>query len=68
MTYYDLVFANGGDRGKDNVPEVPLCKQLGIEMIWGIGGGKIQSSSDLIKKSEIEINTYGDDEWATPEN
>jgi len=68
MEYYDLVFANGGDRGKDNVPEVPLCKELGIEMIWGIGGGKIQSSSDLIKNSDIEINTYGDDEWATPEN
>jgi len=49
LNYYDLVFANGGDRKRNNVPEVPLCKDLGVKMIWGIGGEKIQSSSDLIK-------------------
>ena len=43
-------FANGGDRKDNNVPEVALCEELGIEMIWNIGGGKIQSSSDLVKK------------------
>jgi len=45
-------FANGGDRKSDNVPEVKLCEELGIEMIWNIGGGKIQSSSDLVTNSQ----------------
>ena len=44
---YKLYFANGGDRTTDNVPEMEICKDLGIEMLWGIGGGKIQSSSWL---------------------
>jgi len=48
----NIYFANGGDRGKGNVPEVKVCKDMGIEMLWGIGGGKIQSSSDLIKNAE----------------
>ena len=45
-------FANGGDRGKNNTPEVLLCKELGIELLWGIGGEeKIESSSELVKKA-----------------
>jgi D-beta-D-heptose 7-phosphate kinase/D-beta-D-heptose 1-phosphate adenosyltransferase len=31
-------FANGGDRHHDNTPEVILCKKLGVELLWGIGG------------------------------
>ncbi|MAH44326.1 cytidyltransferase [Candidatus Pacearchaeota archaeon] len=31
-------FANGGDRRKENTPEVRLCKELGVELLWGIGG------------------------------
>ena len=46
--YYKIYFANGGDRGKDNVPEVNVCKKLDVVMLWGVGGGKIQSSSWLI--------------------
>jgi cytidyltransferase-like protein len=45
-------FANGGDRGKNNTPEVLLCKELGIELLWGIGGEeKVESSSELVKKA-----------------
>ena len=45
-------FANGGDRGKSNTPEAQLCKELGIELLWGIGGEeKVESSSDLVKKN-----------------
>ena len=45
-------FANGGDRGKNNTPEVLLCKELGIELLWGIGGEeKVESSSDLIERT-----------------
>jgi cytidyltransferase-like protein len=45
-------FANGGDRKGDNTPEVALCNEMGIELIWNIGGGKIQSSSDLVAASK----------------
>ena len=34
-------FANGGERGKDNTPEVMLCKELGVELLWGVGGDEI---------------------------
>lgn len=44
-----LVFANGGDRIEKNIPEAKICKELNIEMIFGLGN-KIQSSSDLLKK------------------
>lgn len=45
-------FANGGDRKQDNTPEMIVCQELGIELLWNIGGGKIQSSSDLVAKSK----------------
>lgn len=42
-------FANGGDRKKDNTPEMELCDELGVQMLWGIGGkNKPQSSSWLV--------------------
>ena len=43
-------FANGGDRTNENTPEQDVCNELQIEMVWGIGGEKVQSSSDLTKK------------------
>jgi len=50
-TGYDLVFyCNGGDREAHNVPELALCEILGILPIFKIGGGKSQSSSDLLKR------------------
>ena len=48
------VFANGGDRKSDNTPEMDVCEELGIEMLWNMGGGKIQSSSILVKRSRDE--------------
>ncbi len=41
-------FANGGDRYSTNTPEMAVCEELGIEMLWNIGGGKEQSSSSLV--------------------
>jgi cytidyltransferase-like protein len=41
-------FANGGDRKTTNTPEMDLCNKLGIELLWNIGGGKIQSSTALV--------------------
>ena len=46
-------FANGGDRKGDNVPEVAVCQELGIEMLWNMGGSKIESSSDLVNKANL---------------
>ena len=45
------VFANGGDRVHDNIPEVAVCKEIGAEMVFEVGhGGKVQSSSWLVGK------------------
>lgn len=46
------IFANGGDRRSNNTPEVDLCEKLKISLVWNLGGGKIQSSSDLVKASQ----------------
>lgn len=44
------IFANGGDRTHDNIPEVPVCEALGTKMVFNIGhGGKVQSSSWLLE-------------------
>ena len=40
--------ANGGDQNNDTIPEGPICVELGIDLIDGLGG-KIQSSSLLLK-------------------
>lgn len=54
------IFANGGDRNEEDAKnpesslfyEVEICKNLGIEMVFGIGKkGKIRSSSDLVKEA-----------------
>tara|TARA_R110000824_G_scaffold125108_1_gene284006 strand:+ start:1205 stop:1678 length:474 start_codon:yes stop_codon:yes gene_type:complete len=42
------MFGNGGDRTSENTPESNVCNELNIEMIWNLGGKKIQSSSGLI--------------------
>jgi len=47
-------FANGGDRKETNTPEMEVCNELGIEMLWNMGGEKLQSSSSLVNKSRWE--------------
>jgi D-beta-D-heptose 7-phosphate kinase/D-beta-D-heptose 1-phosphate adenosyltransferase len=44
-------FANGGDRKNDNTPEMDVCATEGIQLLWNVGGGKIQSSSTLVNES-----------------
>ena len=46
---YDFSFANGGDQNNNSIPEVPVCRELGIQLIDGLGD-KIQSSSWLLNK------------------
>ena len=46
---YNIFFGNGGDRTNQTTPEIKFCNDNNIDLIWGLGGGKIQSSSDLLK-------------------
>ena len=45
------MFANGGDRRKNNTPEQDVCEELGVQMLWAVGGeDKANSSSDLVER------------------
>ena len=46
------IFANGGDRVEGTIPESIVCKVLNIEMIYGVGGDKHDSSTDIIKRAK----------------
>lgn len=52
------IFANGGDKTATNIPEAPVCKKIGCEMVFNVGqGGKVQSSSWLLEKYVRNIKT-----------
>ena len=44
------IFCNGGDRLPENTPELKTCCDLGIQVKFNVGGEKIQSSSELVKR------------------
>ncbi|MFH1200755.1 MAG: adenylyltransferase/cytidyltransferase family protein [bacterium] len=57
------IFANGGDRDEKDAndpnsslyKEREIHKKLGIQMIYNVGhGGKVQSSSELVKKAKLK--------------
>jgi len=53
------IFANGGDRTKNNIPEVAVCKEINCKMVFNVGkGGKIQSSSWLLEKFLKSVNNF----------
>ena len=63
-------FANGGDRKTNNTPEMSLCEEMGIEMLWGVGGGKVQSSSTLVDDAGMIVGIDGnsnEDEMLIPD-
>ncbi len=43
-----LVFANGGDRGKDNIREDAVCEECNVEKVFGVGGSNKANSSSWI--------------------
>ena len=45
------IFAKGGDRFIDEIPEATTCKEIGAEIVDGLGM-KIRSSSDYYNKEE----------------
>ncbi len=58
------IFANGGDRNEEDAKDlnssqyydVEMCKKLGIKMVFNVGrGGKIRSSSELLKEYSKKI-------------
>ena len=60
------IFANGGDRLEiGDIPEQKVCLENNIDLVFGIGGYKIQSSSDLIKPflNDIEERPWGLSEY-----
>jgi len=58
-----IVFANGGDRTKDNIPEMELLKQyLNLTFVFGVGGEhKMNSSSWILQewKAPKTIRPWG---------
>lgn len=48
-------FGNGGNRTTNNTPEQKLCEELGIETVYGLGGQKTQSSSELVDTVTLSI-------------
>lgn len=52
------IFANGGDRKEHNVPEDGTCEKRGIEMSYNVGGGKVQSSSNLVSSNSEYLLAY----------
>ncbi|MSU54269.1 MAG: cytidyltransferase [Candidatus Staskawiczbacteria bacterium] len=49
----EYIFAKGGDRNFDNLPESEkkVCQEFNITIINGVGGQKVQSSSWLLNKT-----------------
>jgi len=53
LKYYKPdIFAKGGDTwNAENLPEWDVCKELGIDVVFGVGGfDKRGSSSDYVKR------------------
>jgi cytidyltransferase-like protein len=48
---HEIIFANGGDRTKENIPEMELLSEyLNLQFIFGVGGeDKLNSSSWLLQ-------------------
>ena len=51
------IFANGGDRTGPVKAEDKICNELGIDQRFNIGGGKIRSSSELVKNAKKHTNS-----------
>lgn len=53
---HELVFANGGDRKPEFVPEAEVCERFGIRMEFGVGGDDKADSSTRINM-ELGVET-----------
>jgi len=55
--YRPGIFAKGGSTWNlENLPEKEVCEELGVKVIFGVGGfEKVQSSSDLVGKIKRDV-------------
>jgi D-beta-D-heptose 7-phosphate kinase/D-beta-D-heptose 1-phosphate adenosyltransferase len=51
-----LILAKGGDRTPENMPkkEIETCEKLGVKIVYGVGGEKVQSSSWIASNIKFE--------------
>ena len=54
-----MIFANGGDREKNNSPEEAYCDWRKIITRYNVGGGKTQSSSSLLEPAKWTTDGHG---------
>jgi D-beta-D-heptose 7-phosphate kinase/D-beta-D-heptose 1-phosphate adenosyltransferase len=47
-------FANGGDVDESKNKEINACKEIGCKLIYNVGGGKIQSSSQMVAWAKLK--------------
>ena len=52
-------FANGGDRKLTNTPEMKVCEEIDIKLLWNVGGEKIQSSTQLVSDARTGKRLVG---------
>jgi D-beta-D-heptose 7-phosphate kinase/D-beta-D-heptose 1-phosphate adenosyltransferase len=52
-----IVFANGGDRTSDNIPELEYCKENNVELMFGVGGNTKKNSSSWILSNWVNQNS-----------
>lgn len=45
---HELSFGNGGDRAPEFVPEAAICREKGIDLVFGVGGDEKRDSSNRI--------------------
>ena len=55
----EMIFANGGDRKEGSVPETKFCKKAGVKEVYGVGGEKVESSSNLLKLKSTRSKIRG---------
>jgi len=55
---HQIVFANGGDRTKENIPEMEVLKEmLHLEFVFGVGGEDKKNSSSTILENWTILKT-----------
>ncbi len=54
------VFANGGDTFNTDIPEGKVCRDMGVEMVDGLGE-KIQSSRWILKKIKENLSSVSEE-------
>ena len=52
-------FGNGGGRTMKNTPEVDVCRELGVGMLWFLGHTENSEHEDMLKVAVLEANGIG---------